>query len=199
MSHKQAMGQMLDWFETAGVNSWNFCVLDRGMLGHERPRDRPEVERSLGWAWVKNQAGHDVYIRPARGQSWPVVFLDDLPPRKACGIARKYAALVVETSSGNCQVWIRTMRPLSEPERATVQRSLVARVGADPMSVSGDHFGRAAGFRNRKKGRDDFVVRVLEASGGAALDPSPHLLIEAPALSPASGRGGRCFYGFGIW
>lgn len=183
MGHRQAMAVMLDWFQNGDIDLWNFCVLERGMLGHERPRDRGEVERSLGWAWVKNNAGRDVYIRPARGASWPIVFLDDLPPRKARGIAAKYAALVIETSANNCQVWICVGRPLSESERSIVQRSLVARVGADPASVSGDHFGRAVGYRNRKSGRNDFTVRVLAATDGAALDPSLHL-IQAPAAPP---------------
>lgn len=184
---------MLDWFQTAGIDAWNFCVLDRGMLGHERARDRAEVEKSLGWGWVKNQNGHDVYIRPARGRGWPIVFLDDLPPRKARGIARKYASMVIETSADNCQVWTRVAHSLSEPERATVQRSLVSLVGADPGSASGDHFGRAVGYCNRKRGRADFVVRVLLATNGAALDPSRHLVPESSALSPASGRGGAVF------
>ena len=196
MGYKDAMGQMLDWFQAVGVDSWNFCVLDRGMLGHERPRDRAEVEKSLGWGWVKNRGGHNVYIRPARGQDWPVVFLDDLPPRKAVGIAHKYSALVVETSSGNCQVWIRTARALSETERAAVQKVLVVLSGADPGSVSGDHFGRAAGYRNRKKGRNDFCVWVLLATNGAALDPSPHLTAalpntEASVRSTPAGATGR--------
>jgi hypothetical protein len=196
MSHKQSMSVMLDWFHAVGVDSWNFSVLDKGMLGHERSRNRDEVERSLGWGWVKNQSGHDVYIRPARGHDWPVVFLDDLPPRKARGIAKKYGAMVVETSRENCQVWVRTIRPLSETERATVQRSLVARVGADPMSASGDHFGRAVGFRNRKRGRDDFCVRVLLATNGAALDPDPHL-VEASSPSRPIGAARAVFTGLG--
>ena len=187
MGHKEAMSVMLDWFQDAGVDVWNFSVLDRGMLGHERPRDRGEVERSEGWAWVKNRDGRDVYIRPARGASHPIVFLDDLSPRKARGIAKKYGAMVLETSRENCQVWIHMTHPLSEAERATVQRSLASMICADPMSVSGDHFGRAPGYCNRKRGRDNFVVRVLGVSGGAALDPTPHLA-EAPALPAPAGR-----------
>ena len=179
------MGQMLDWYQGAGVDLWNFCVLDKGMLGHERPRDREEVGRSMGWAWIKNRGGHDVYIRPARGHGWPVVFLDDLPPTKARAIAHKYASIIIETSRENCQVWIRVARPLSEVERATVQRSLAALVGADPGSVSGDHFGRAAGFLNRKKGRNDFLVQVLAASTGPALDPGRHLIKASNTSGPA--------------
>lgn len=188
MGHKQAMSLTLNWFQGSGVDAWNFCVLDKGMIGHERSRDRAEVERSIGWAWVKNQTGHDVYLRPARGIAWPVVFLDDLSPRVAQGIARKYASLVIETSAGNCQVWIRALRALPESDRSSVQRSLVARVGADPGSVSGDHFGRAAGYRNCKKGRNGFVVKVLTASDGTPLDPSPHLSV-VPVLPPLRGGG----------
>ena len=196
MGYRDAMGQMLDWFQGAGVDSWNFSVLDKGMLGHERPRDRAEVEKSLGWGWVKNQSGQNVYIRPARGKSWPVIFLDDLPPSKARGIAHKYGALVVETSSDNCQVWIRVSRPLSEPERATVQRSLVPLVGADPGSISGDHFGRAVGYCNRKTGRNDFLVRVLATTDGPALDPAPHLVEDSAPPAPA-GRAARAAAGGG--
>lgn len=198
MVYKEAMGQTLDWYQGAGVDLWNFCVLDNGMLGHERPRDRAEVGRSMGWAWVKNRSGHDVYIRPARGHGWPVVFLDDLPPTKARAIAHKYASLIVETSRENCQVWIRVARPLSEVERGTVQRSLASMIGADPGSVSGDHFGRVAGFLNRKQGRNDFLVQVLAASSGPALDPGRHLIkastntsgpIEAPHACEDGGAG----------
>ena len=185
MGYKEAMGQMLDWFEDAGVNSWNFSVLDKGMLGHERPRAHGEVERSMGWAWVKNRSGHEVYIRPARGHDWPIVFLDDLPPEKALNISKKYAAMVVETSRDNCQIWIRTNQSLSEVERTAVQRSLVALAGADPGSISGDHFGRAAGFCNRKQGRDDFPVRVLAATNGPALDPGRHLIKASNTSGPA--------------
>ena len=197
MGYKEAMGQMLDWFQMAGVDWWNLSVLDRGMLGHERPRGRGEVEKSLGWAWVRNRDGHNVYVRPARGQSpWPVVFLDDLPPSKAMGVAKKYTSLVVETSKNNCQVWIRADRPLSEAERATVQRALVSLVGADPGSVSGDHFGRAAGFQNRKVGRNDFVVQVLAATHGKALDPAPHL-VQVPTTPAPAGRAARAAGGGG--
>ena len=190
MGHREAMKQMLDWFQGAGVDLWNFCVLDKGMLGHERPRDRAEVEKSMGWGGVKNQSGRDVYIRPARGRSWPVVFLDDLPPTKARAIANKYAAMVIETSRDNCQVWVRTLRPLSEAERAAVQKALVVLSGADPGSVSGDHFGRAVGYCNRKTGRNDFLVRILAAAAGAALDPAPHL-VEASAPPAPAGRAAR--------
>ena len=180
------MNQALEWFEAVGVTRWNFAVLDRGMVGHERARDGAEVRKSCGWAWVKNSAGHDIYMRPARGDAWPVVFLDDLPPKKALAISQKYSALVVETSEANCQVWIATSNDLDELQRGQAQGRLLTLVGADPGSKSGEHFGRAPGFKNHKPGRNKWIVRVIAASAGARLDASPHLT-PTPAVRPPAG------------
>ena len=198
MAYEQ-MSQAIEWFESVDIGLWNFVVLDRGMVGHDRQRDASEIRRSCGWAWVKNREGRDVYIRPARGLDWPIVFLDDLPPKKALAISQKYAAMVVETSRQNCQVWIATTEPLDETARARVQGRLLTLVGADPGSKSGEHFGRAPGFKNHKPGRAGWVVRVIAASVGARLDASPYLtparLTAGPSL-PQGGAGG--FTGYGV-
>lgn len=159
------------------------------MLRAKRVADRAETDRCRGWAWHRNNAGEDIYIRPARGSCWPVVLLDDLPPRMARGIAVKYASLVIETSSDNCQVWIATTNALAEGERAAVQRALATLVGADHGSVSGEHFGRAPCYRNKKPGRQDFRVCVLAATAGKKLDPSPVLASPNPVSAPQRGRG----------
>ena len=183
----EPMHQALAWFESMGVSLWNFCVLDRGMVGHERARDTAEVKKSCGWGWVKNRDGHDIYMRPARGRDWPVIFLDDLPPEKARAISKKYAALAVETSERNCQVWVATETPLGEVQRTLVQGRLLTLVGADPGSKSGDHFGRAPGFKNHKPGRNKWIVQVIAASAGARLDASPYLTTPSPAARPMAG------------
>lgn len=190
------------WFEAAEIYLWNFVVLDHGMVGHDRQRDAGEIRRSCGWAWGKNREGRDVYMRPARGLDWPVVFLDDLPPAKALAISRKYAAMVVETSQQNCQVWIATTEPLDESQRGQVQGRLLRLVGADPGSVSGEHFGRAPGYKNRKPGRGGWLVRVLAATSGARLHASPHLMTPTPTARPMAGPslpqgGAGAFMGYG--
>lgn len=189
----------LDWFQSAGVNVWNFCVLtNRGMLGHERARDRSEVLRSSGWAWVKNQSGCNIYMRPARSPDpIPAVFLDDLPPDKARGIAHKYRSLVLETSRDNCQVWISTSRALTESERLTVQRALCLLIGGDYRSISGEHFGRAPGFINQKPGRNGWKVRVLTASSAALFDPTSYLSEPRVESRPPAGGGGSAFTSVG--
>lgn len=186
MSH-EAMIKTLDWFESVGVNRWNFSVLDGGMIGHDRPRDRAEVLKSCGWGWVRNRDSKDVYLRPARGSEWPVVFLDDITLEVGSAIAKKYAALIIETSEKNCQAWIATSRPLADQERGSVQRHLVSMVGGDPASADGVHFGRAPGFRNRKKGRNDWLVSVVTVTEGQRLDPTPYLTPSTVVPLPTGG------------
>jgi len=107
----------------------------------------------LGWARAENAHGADVYIRPARGHDWPLVFLDDVPVPLAKPLALEYGAMVVQTSpEGGCHIWIPCDRALHEHARLRVQRRLAEKLGADKGSVSGEHLGRLAGFKNWKRG-----------------------------------------------
>ena len=143
---------MLSWWSSLGIDTVDLAVRrrDTTMIWH---RDVPSAAPPLAWARAENARRADVYIRPARGHSWPLVFLDDLPPATAQAIARKYDALVVHTSPhGGCHLWLRCTCPLDEPQRRDAQRWLAQRVPADPASTSGEHLGRLAGFKNFKRG-----------------------------------------------
>lgn len=199
MSFEQLKRQ-IEWFTGAGVDSFNLAVLgEDAMLNHSLPRTAPAALAAAGWAWARNLEGLSVYLRPATGPAWPMLLLDDLPHRRALAVAGKYAALVVETSLDNCQVWIKTNAALTIAERLAVQSALAGLIAADPCSVSGDHFGRAAGFRNRKPGRGGWLVDVLAATAAPALDPAPYLraALEYYSLPQAEGRqaGGRASSG----
>ena len=82
-------------------------------------------------------------------------------------------AVVVETSPGNYQAWLRVAQQPIAPKQATmVARILVERYGGDPASVDWRHFGRLAGFTNRKPKhrqatRMQPFVLVREAAGVA--------------------------------
>lgn len=198
--------KVLDFFTQNGVELFNFSVLEAkeggktAMLSDKYPRDRAGVEKALVWGPARNIRGANVYFRPARHDAdgvllaHPVVFLDDLPPAKAAGIAKKYRSIVVETSASNYQVWIVTNRPLAEDERYRVQGSLLRRIGGDPGSVSGEHFGRFPGYANNKPGRSGFRVAVRHCNAiGQTLDVAPHLAeahqaTETPTLPPTGGR-----------
>lgn len=141
-------------------------------------KDRPVVSLPLAWARAQNVRRADVYVRPARGYPWPLVFLDDVSPARAAAVARKYAALVIQTSeAGGCHIWLRCGLPLDEAQRRQAQRHLAVRIGADLGSISGEHLGRLAGFRNWK--RSGVWVNVLNASD---LDPwQPACAVESPS------------------
>lgn len=198
---KREINAALEWFHQTGVTVFNLAALgDSGMLGHDRARCAAEVLRSLGWAGAKNAQGVDVYLRPARFDldglpaRWPVVFFDDVKPDTAARIARKYSSLVVQTSPNRCHVWIACETPLSEAQRAAVQAALAPKIGADKGSTSGEHFGRAPGFKNQKRG--GAWVAIIKKTGGRKLNALTIISEESEAVAEekrfsSSPKGGR--------
>jgi hypothetical protein len=181
---------LLRWWAGAGIARADLAVRrpDGAMLWQHRCL---LDQLPLPWARAQNVRQADVYLRPARGACWPLVFLDDLAPARARRIARTYAALVVHTSpDGGCHLWLRTAFALNESQRGLVQRYLAQRTGADPASVSGEHLGRLAGMKNWK--RRGVWVNVLEGTGmpPPPWDPTPalqsttHHIRQAIAPSP---------------
>lgn len=197
----------LEWFQQAGVTAFNLAVLgDSGMLGHDRARCSAEVLRSLSWAGARNAQGIDVYLRPARFSldglpaAWPVVFLDDVKPDTAARIAQKYASLVIQTSPKRCHVWVACDTPLGEAQRGSVQAALAPRIHADRASTSGEHFGRAPGFKNQKRGGT--WVSIIKKTGGRKLDASTIIAEKSEAVPEencfsSSPKGGRVVQGAG--
>jgi len=111
------------------------------------------AELPLAWARAENAHGAEVYIRPARGLDWPMVFLDDVLPEVAMAAARSHGGLAIQSSpAGGCHLWLPCAQNLNEAARYRVQRWLAERMGADLGSVSGEHLGRLAGFKNWKRG-----------------------------------------------
>jgi hypothetical protein len=150
---------------------------------------------------ARNRAGCQVYFRPwMRECNAGHVLLDfdsapcPLEPMRECGHT---PSLVVETSPGHGQAWVRIGAGPVPPARATVvARQLALRYGADPASADWRHLGRLAGFTNRKPqrcGPDGLApwVRIVWAAAHApvvavALSESevsaPRLAAPAPEL-----------------
>jgi hypothetical protein len=179
---------MLGWWQSVHVDRTDIALRRASgtMIWH---RDLPLERVPLAWMRTENAHRGEVYIRPARSSAWPLVFLDDVDTKSALAVAGKYTALVVRTSlAGGCHVWLACSRSLDEGQRATAQRWLAARIDADPASISGEHLGRLAGFRNWK--RHGVWVNVLDAKRTEhPWDPSPAL--NAGVGAPSRGTSSR--------
>ncbi|MBZ0106199.1 MAG: RepB family DNA primase [Sulfuricella denitrificans] len=210
MNAREHSYALLSWLDRAGVDQFDFAVSRRASSGAFLPSRAPvsvaEVGKHLAWCGSQNiqrtdQPGADIYVRPARGACWPLVMLDDLTRSAAEQILNQYAALQVETSRNNYQVWIRTDKALSEFERLAVQKALIQHYGGDPGCVSGEHFGRLPGFRNHKPGRGGFWVSVRRVATNqkplAVLDLSRHQDTESCPLAAGHAHSGSKGDAFG--
>lgn len=180
---------MLSWWAHAGIDRADLAIRRShgAMLWH---RNRPLDALPLAWARAENAQHADIYMRPARGPAWPLVFVDDVAVDRAETLARDLDALLVETSpAGGCHVWLRCDRALSEDERRQAQRGWVTRLQADPGSVSGEHLGRLAGFRNWKRGGCWVNVRAAATGRRAWTVSGDQTASPLPPPSPTHPRG----------
>src|SRR6266853_6449564 len=132
--------------------------------------DRNALLRSISWLRLKNGRGRNIYIRPSGEHRLSLI--DDIGWR-AVGRLKEEGfepAVIVETSPGNFQVWLNHGVVLSKDLSTIAARLLARRFLGDPASADWRHYGRLAGFTNRKEkyrkenGLYPFVL-LHEASG----------------------------------
>lgn len=152
MNAAEQTRRMLQWWRCRGIDTVDLAIRSAdGQMMWRRATKLTGGE--LSWARASNAKGADIYVRPSRGKHWPILFLDDVARTMALRIIRKYDALAIHTSpQGGCHIWLACTRSLSEKQRTIHQRRLAKLIGADPASVSGEHLGRLAGFKNYKRG-----------------------------------------------
>ena len=108
-----------------------------------------QVLQSLGWLKLQNLRGMNINIRPT---SHHLSLLDDLTPdqlasMRSCGFE---PSVIVETSPGNYQAWLDHGRELAEEDATHAAQCLARKFGSDYGAAGRRHFGRLAGFTNRK-------------------------------------------------
>jgi len=116
-----------------------------------QPYSQNQVLDAVGFLKSKNAAGCDIYIRPEG--SLGLILLDDVSRGAIARMKGEGAtpSCVIETSPDNFQVWIRVSRDPIPKEQAThIARTLTQTYDADPSSADYRHFGRLAGFTNKK-------------------------------------------------
>ena len=121
---------------------------------HELARD-PNVRFLL----ARNRLGFNVYLWPyAEGRNAGYIFLDLDQPRphvlEEMRTQGHEPCVVLETSPGHFQAWVRvSTTPLEPAVATTLGRLLAERYGGDRASTDWRHLGRLAGFINRKPAR----------------------------------------------
>jgi hypothetical protein len=133
--------------------------------------DQDALLRSIAWLRHQNRDGRNIYIRP-RGEH-NLSLVDDLTREAVTAMTREgfAPAIVVETSPGNYQAWVKHGEQLTKEEGTAAARTLAQKFGGDPGAADWRHFGRLAGFTNRKdKYRHPLTglhpfVRIIEAKG----------------------------------
>lgn len=115
-----------------------------------RTWDRATLIKSVPWLRYQNSQGRNIYIRPKGEHHLSMV--DDLT---ADAVRRMRAegfgpTLVVETSPGNFQAWLNHAQVLPQRVSTIAARTLATKFGGDNGAADWRHFGRLAGFTNRK-------------------------------------------------
>ena len=147
---------------------------------------------------IRNREGCDVYIQPYAenlNSGYILLDLDDGDPAaleqmRANGHA---PCVVLQTSPGHLQVWIRVSATPLEPAIASaIAKHLARNYGGDLASADWRHLGRLAGFTNQKPLRrhgNGYApwVRLMHAQLGLATHGT--LLVEAAErqVAPAPG------------
>jgi hypothetical protein len=146
-----------------------------------RTWDVAGLMRSISWLRLQNAQGRNIYIRPQGEHN--LTLIDDLKRDAIERMKREgfQPALVVETSPGNFQAWLRHPERLPKDVGTAAARALADRFDGDKKAADWRHFGRLAGFTNRKlkyqgtDGRFPFV-RMIEGAGSIYQEASRFLV-----------------------
>lgn len=111
-----------------------------------------EVIQNADWLKRMNAQGNDIYIRPAPDAKHGLVLVDDLTTADLDAMKQegREPAAVIETSPKNFQAWVRVAQDAPADHRGSIARKLASEYDADMASADASHYGRLAGFTNRK-------------------------------------------------
>jgi len=141
---------------------------------------------------VRNREGCDVYVQPYAGDQNAGYILVDLDRVRPTTIATMRAhghdpCVVLQTSRGHLQAWIRLSTSPLPPAVATAAGKLLATAyEGDRASTDWRHLGRLAGFTNQKPARRSAGgyapwVKVVSTQAGVA--PQAEALLQSAHAS----------------
>lgn len=132
-----------------------FCRTEKKMI-NKNDLVPDSIINLLPFLMSKNMNNNDIYITQASGIDRALILVDDLDRSQIAKIrfSGMAPACVVETSPRNFQAWISLgPEPMPMAERSLVAKRLAEEFGGDKASADANHYGRLAGFTNRKENR----------------------------------------------
>ena len=128
-----------------------------------RTWDTDALIRSIGWLRKQNRDGRNIYVRPSGEHNLSLV--DDLTKDAVAAMKRSgfTPAIVVETSPGNYQAWLKHPEQLDKGLSTATARALAEKFGGDRGAADWRHFGRLAGFTNRKQKYQDVMTGLIHS------------------------------------
>lgn len=161
-------------------------------------------ESTVRFLRIRNREGCDVYLQPYAENLNAGYILLDLDHAHPAALELMWAnghepCVVLQTSPGHLQAWIRVSSAPLEPAVATaIARQLAHAYRGDSASADWRHLGRLAGFTNQKPLRCQLNgyapwVRVLHARVGLAthgpslVEAADRQVTCAPGAVPATG------------
>lgn len=148
-----------------------------------------QVKKSIPWLQRMNAQGNDIYIRPDKEERNGLILVDDLEGINVEEMKENghKPFLTVETSPHNIQAWVRVGKDVPGPLRSEIGRILAQKYDGDPNSTDSRHYGRLAGFTNRKKkyqdkyGRQPFCLLRHANANCSFIAPAAGELIQTAA------------------
>jgi hypothetical protein len=151
---------------------------------------------------ARNREGCDVYVHPyseEHNSGYILVDLDRADPAVVASMCAQghEPCVVLQTSPGHLQAWVRVSFTPLPPDMATaIGKHLARTYGGDRASTDWRHLGRLAGFTNQKpqrRTRDGYApwVKVMYRSFGLARR-ADQLLQSAASLSAPARPTPRC-------
>lgn len=143
-------------------------VVGKQKDGTEKLYSADEIRDLIPALSRKNAQGYDVYITPVNPKHHYLV-IDDVSPEKLVQAKRAgiQPCVMLESSRNNFQMILKVPK-LNHPDENQAVNSIVRELNGkygDPQFSGAVHPFRLGGFSNRKAGRNNVFVRIVEASG----------------------------------
>jgi len=139
------------------VDSFDIGIREKsGRFQYLSNIDREGIRKYLSYLKYENankETQANIYIKPHPKVRHPYILIDDLKIYQVDKLREEKGGVVaqIETSPLNYQVWVKADQNTNHQHRTIVAKHLCKHYGGDSGSAEGSHFGRAAGFTNRKE------------------------------------------------